>query len=399
MTFFCARCGNKMDSRDKKPGDTLFCTECGTALIIPEEKKPVIIPVVENPETLTIDTPPVQSKLHHIVFTGDGWEYFKIWIVNIFLTIVTLGVYSAWAKVRTKRYFYGNTLLDGVPFEYTADPIRILIGRLIAFTLVALFAISQKFLPWLSVLLIIFGFCVMPWLIYKTLRFNARYSSYRNINFGFTGTIGESYVNFFLWQLLGTLIGLTKPIADYYQTNFVVTRYRYGKTPFSYSGTIGHFYTVFAITMAIGFGAYFILAPIMIAIVAMGRNNEAGLSVGMIFLTLLGGIAILAVTAYTRCKKAELTYNHIHFPNGKINTTLKFSDVFKLYLVNYVLIIFTLGIATPWVMIRNARYLSEHINVALVGDWDQFKAGDRTEQGAIGEEIGDVFDYDFDIGL
>jgi uncharacterized membrane protein YjgN (DUF898 family) len=24
-------------------------------------------------------------------FTGSGWEYFKIWIVNLLLTILTLG--------------------------------------------------------------------------------------------------------------------------------------------------------------------------------------------------------------------------------------------------------------------------------------------------------------------
>ena len=46
-------------------------------------------------------------------FTGTGGEYFKIWIVNILLSIVTLGIYSAWAKVRRKQYFYGNTRVAG----------------------------------------------------------------------------------------------------------------------------------------------------------------------------------------------------------------------------------------------------------------------------------------------
>ncbi len=38
-------------------------------------------------------------------FTGDGREYFRIWIVNVSLTVITLGIYSAWAKVRRMRYF------------------------------------------------------------------------------------------------------------------------------------------------------------------------------------------------------------------------------------------------------------------------------------------------------
>jgi uncharacterized membrane protein YjgN (DUF898 family) len=67
-----------------------------------------------------------------IEFAGSGWEFFKIWIVNQILSILTLGIYSAWAKVRTNRYFYGNTRLGGSGFEYHAKPITILKGRLIA---------------------------------------------------------------------------------------------------------------------------------------------------------------------------------------------------------------------------------------------------------------------------
>jgi len=64
-------------------------------------------------------------------FFGKGLEFFRIWIVNILLTVVTLGIYSAWAKVRTQRYLYGNTRLDGASFEYLAEPLQILQGRLI----------------------------------------------------------------------------------------------------------------------------------------------------------------------------------------------------------------------------------------------------------------------------
>ena len=51
--------------------------------------------------------PPDEYRLQ---FTGSGADYFRIWIVNLFLTIVTLGIYAAWAKVRTRQYFYSHTL-------------------------------------------------------------------------------------------------------------------------------------------------------------------------------------------------------------------------------------------------------------------------------------------------
>jgi len=43
------------------------------------------------------------SRSLAVEFKGDGWEYFKIWLVNVLLTMTTLGIYSARAKVKTKR--------------------------------------------------------------------------------------------------------------------------------------------------------------------------------------------------------------------------------------------------------------------------------------------------------
>ena len=66
---------------------------------------------------------------HRVTFTGKASEYFGIWIVNVLLTILTLGIYSAWAKVRRNRYFFGNTVLLGRSFEYHARGLQILVGR------------------------------------------------------------------------------------------------------------------------------------------------------------------------------------------------------------------------------------------------------------------------------
>lgn len=59
-----------------------------------------------------------------IDFQGTASEYFRIWIVNICLTILTLGVYSAWAKVRRNQYFYANTIIDGSSLQYQASLCR-----------------------------------------------------------------------------------------------------------------------------------------------------------------------------------------------------------------------------------------------------------------------------------
>ena len=60
-------------------------------------------PVENNSAPVNYDrAKPDNQRILQLQFNGKGFEYFKIWIVNIFLTIVTLGIYSAWAKVRNK---------------------------------------------------------------------------------------------------------------------------------------------------------------------------------------------------------------------------------------------------------------------------------------------------------
>ena len=69
------------------------------------------------------------------------------------LSIVTLGIFSAWAKVRNKQYFYRNTLVDGSSFEYLASPIAILKGRIIAAVALAAFFAAQQYSLTLYVIL------------------------------------------------------------------------------------------------------------------------------------------------------------------------------------------------------------------------------------------------------
>src|SRR5438309_3489747 len=84
-------------------------------------------------------------RRHQFAFRGTGSEYFGIWIVNLLLTIITLGIYGAWAKVRTWRYFYANTFIGEHALDYHASPIRILIGRLIAVGVLVAYAVSVSF--------------------------------------------------------------------------------------------------------------------------------------------------------------------------------------------------------------------------------------------------------------
>ncbi|MGH8623301.1 MAG: DUF898 family protein, partial [Burkholderiales bacterium] len=104
-------------------------------------------------------------------FTGSAGEYFRIWIVNLFFTLVTLGIYSAWAKVRKKRYFYGSTRLDGDSFDYFASPRTILKGRIVAFLIFVIYAFAVELLPSSAYAFWALFLLALPWLVMRALTF------------------------------------------------------------------------------------------------------------------------------------------------------------------------------------------------------------------------------------
>ncbi|MFM7460216.1 MAG: YjgN family protein [Burkholderiales bacterium] len=137
---------------------------------------------------------------HQFRFTGDAREYFRIWIVNLFLTLVTLGIYSAWAKVRKKRYFYGHTWLANSNFDYHGQPIAILKGRLIAAAFFSSYYLASHYIPRFGTAMLLALMLLAPWFIVRSMAFNARYSSYRNVRFGFRAEYFDALKA--IWPLL-----------------------------------------------------------------------------------------------------------------------------------------------------------------------------------------------------
>jgi len=139
-------------------------------------------PNASSADAAPAPAPPSAEPFH---FTGKAGEYFGIWIVNLFLTIVTLGIYSAWAKVRKKRYFYGNTWVAGANFDFHGNPVAILKGRLLAFAAFAAYTLAGHYSPKVAALIALAIMPAVPWLLVRSFAFNALNSSYRNLRFHF----------------------------------------------------------------------------------------------------------------------------------------------------------------------------------------------------------------------
>ena len=194
------------------------------------------------------------QKTTPIVFTGKSSEYFGIWIVNLLLSIVTLGIYSAWAKVRRKKYFYNNTLIENVGFDYHAKPISILKGRIIAFVLFALYVYGKGSSPILAGILVIVFFLALPWLIVRGSLFNARNTSHRGLRFDFKGTVSQAIrVYIGLPILTFFTFGLIWPYIAHEKSQFIMNNHRFGLSQFNMSRVVKQYYKVYLIVFIVPF--------------------------------------------------------------------------------------------------------------------------------------------------
>lgn len=196
--------------------------------------------------------PSENQKTTPIIFTGKASEYFGIWIVNLLLSLLTLGIYSAWAKVRRKKYFYNNTLIENVGFDYHAKPISILKGRIIAFVLFALYVYGKGSSPVLAAVLLILFFLALPWLIVRGSLFNARNTSHRGLRFDFKGTVSQAIRVYIGLPLLTFFtLGLIWPYIAHEKSQFIMNNHRFGLSQFNMGRVVKQFYKVYLIVFIV----------------------------------------------------------------------------------------------------------------------------------------------------
>lgn len=358
---------------------------------------------MSNPETnVTREIP--------FVFTGKAGEYFLIWLVNILLTIVTLGIYSAWAKVRTKRYFYGNTLLDDSPFEFDANPITILKGRLIAVVALVGLNFALEFMPMIGGVLLFLLIFITPWLVNQSLKFRNYYSQYRNIRFRFQGSYGKAAWIFIGLPLLNPFtLGLLTPYFEYRRRKYSVEQSSYGAQPFTFSASAGAFYRVF-LEISLYFIGVFALLGIISATLSQGFDFKEVLEMDeetrttviktmMLFILPILLVGFLWIFNVYRARLTNLTWNHTALAGHRFESTLSPVKLFWISLTNGLMIWASMGLMIPWAQIRMARYRASSLILLADGSLDEFIAANQQKMEALGAEMDDVFDIDMAPGL
>lgn len=343
-------------------------------------------------------------------FRGKAGEYFGIWIVNILLTIITFGIYSAWAKVRRLRYFRGNTFLDGHSFDYHAKGKQIFIGRLIVFVVLAIFQVITTAFPLAGIVTPFLFLAALPFFIVRSLKFNARVTSYRNIRFDFTGGTWGAFTSVILGSLVAALsLGILAPLASRWSSRYVFNHLRYGDRPFSTDPRIGVLYRALippAVVFVIGFAILAALAA-MFAWPALTHfiddnadgSREQTIIVGLLIIygVLIPLLLLYAVASIVyRVAVRNVVVNAMLFDNRHpLHSDLSRLTYFWIVISNTVVTLVTLGLMRPWAAVRESRYMVTHTGIVPQGDIGEVMASIQASGSAISAEYMDLEGFDF----
>jgi len=315
-------------------------------------------------------------------FRGDGMEYFKIWMVNILLTILTLGVYSAWATVRNNRYFYSNLYLDDDNFRYLAEPMQILKGRLIAIAALVAFTVTSQIAPMIGLGLMVLLLIAIPYFVNQSLAFKNRMSAYKNIQFRFKGSYSEAIMVLYVWPIIGMLtLGILYPLALLRLNQYIVRNSSYGTTPFTFEATFGDYGKIF-LTMI---GAGIVLAiPTWVVMVFV---PSLALVVPVFVAAVYFGLIVFFMV-----KTTNLFYGSLALAGHGFDANLQIGGLAKVILINTFLTIITLGLYLPAAKVRMAKYICSCMLMHATGALDSFVAAEKENVSALGDEFGEAFD-------
>ena len=308
------------------------------------------------------------NQKYSLEFSGNGWEYFKILIVNWLLTVITLGIYYAWGRAKKLRYIYSNTNLNKERFHFTGTGLEMFLGLIKVIGLYIVFVIVFQVISYYYPLIgLLFFYCVIvaiiPYSIHASLRYKMSRTSYRGIRFGYRGKLGDLSKKWFLGVLLTIVtFGIYSSWLQMKIRRYTHRNIRFGDINFSNEAKGGEYFLINLL--------------------------------GYIFSFLSLGI----YTFWWNSRLFNYYYDNLELTRKdekiKCSGTSTGGGFFGLLVGNFLIILFTLGLGRAWADIRTQKFICK--NVELEGDIDinEIYQTEEEYKNAMGEGSSDYLEID-----
>ncbi|MCE4555740.1 YjgN family protein [Roseateles cellulosilyticus] len=382
---------------------------------------------VESP----LPAPAAAPRVLEIRFTGSGSEYFRIWAVNLLLTLVTLGLYLPFAKARRIRYFYANTLVDGQALSFHGDPWKMFRGFLLLVVLMAAYTGAGKVSPAAAFVAFLILCVVWPALWRASLQFRLGNTSWRGLRMRFEAPLKGAYLAcapsylpaavliatatqmtpgdaqeaapqfspamglyiaaaFALMLLMPCSLALFKR----YQHNGYRIADQHSRIKLSIAKVYLLGLKAFGVSLLPAIGAGVLVSLFSALAVTMGGGPRSSITVGVGML--LGYVLYFAIVMpYTAARMQNLVWNGTRSESLRFHSTLSFSSLCWLTLKNWGLTALTLGLYRPFAAVSAARMRLEAVSIESDGDPSDWVATAHAGHAdATGDIAGDFFGID-----
>jgi uncharacterized membrane protein YjgN (DUF898 family) len=316
----------------------------------------------------------IESKKKRFKYLGKGSEFAVIYFKNLLLTIITFGLYYPWAKVERLKYHYQATDLNGSRFSFTGTGNEVFKGFIKVYViLIGLYAFliygtqtqNETYTLIALGVFYLFFILIIPFAIHGAARYRASRSSWKGIHFKYIGDRME-----FFWKCIGGFF-LTIFTFGIYGSwfsvdirKYILTHLKFGNLSFDFKGTGGKLFWI-------NLKMVLLMYPTLGIYSFWYQKNLWNFY----------------------AENTEITQN-----GNKINFgfNIKAGDIFELMIINFFLIIFTFGIATPWVIVRTFKIMFRFLYIEEGLDTDNIsQVSYDNYDDAAGDDFLDFLDFDF----
>ena len=375
-----------------------------------------------------------------VEFTGTGGEYFRVWIVNVLLSVVTLGLYTPVARRRTAQWFYGHTLVAGTPLEFTAQQRKMVVGFLLFAGLYIAFQLaSETGQDTAVVLMMLAAAALAPYFWASAMRFRLNATRWRGVRLQFTAGWAEVYRAAWplfalaaVWaivflvigamagdeespqarlppdavaKILGLLaLGIVASVMALMRLEFnakslLVRRARVGGQEGRWKPVFGDFVRIWLATVGVFLAGA--VAVIVVAVVVAGgsfamvdRARSPGLGAvlfivgmaiaGLFMLVLVSGPA----RAYREARLFKLVWGNTGVSRvARFKCGLRVRSYVVLRVRNLLLTLLTLGFFRPFALVSEYRMKCESVTLHVKGSLDQLAGQLAREEEGLGDAI------------
>jgi uncharacterized membrane protein YjgN (DUF898 family) len=372
---------------------------------------PPTLPQVHSSETFS-------ARIYHPIFLGRGQTLFGIFIINTFYTLLTLGIYSFWSRVRIRQFLSSQTSFAKVRFSYHGTGQELIKGWIKAFVI---FGIPYGFLSvvpiiwehipsWIpNTLAAIMVVCFIPVAVVGSHRYRLSRTALGAIRFSFRGHV-KAYMKIWLTGTFLTFVtaGLYYPFFENARREFLASHTYLGNRHFTYNGTGMALLGIYGKAVGLLIGT--LLATILVLAELSGipfspefqshltdwlkeEQHHVGLGIGI----LVNLMALFWAWFYVQISKQRYFWNHSAFGHAPFQFMASTWNLIELRMTNFLMLVLTFGLAWSWVQVRNLQFLYYYLGLQGPLDFHQIEQ-EALDASPTAEELAGYFDAGFDLG-